>query len=93
MAQQQGLLQPEPAFQMDSSWAPFSMLALIYLCLCVPVCILLHRYLYTHICVGVVSVFALLRVLNLPSSLEFRPSEAQLHDLQMENCICVKSFG
>lgn len=46
VAQQQGLFQAEPGFKMDLKWAPFSVLALSYLCLCVYLCVYLHIYIY-----------------------------------------------
>lgn len=56
-------------------------------CVCVPLCVLLYicMYIYrcTHLCVRVVSVFALLCVLHLSSRLEFSPVGAQFHALQM----------
>lgn len=95
VAQQQGLFQPEPGFKMDLKWAPFSVLALSYLCVCT--CVYTFIYIYiciyirTRLCVCMVGVFVLLCVLNLSCRLEFSPSGAQLHALQMMKPICVKA--
>lgn len=54
--QQQGLFQPELGFHMDLKWVPFSVLALI--CLCVYLCVYLYVlyiciYMHTSLCVHV----------------------------------------
>lgn len=65
---------------------------------CVPVCIPSYIYIYirmyiyirTCLCVCMVGVFVLLCVLNPSCRLEFSPSGAQLHALQMMKPLCVK---
>lgn len=98
VAQQQGLFQPEPGFKMDLKWAPFSVLALSYLRLCVYLSVYLHIYIFIYVCIYIrtclcvcmVGVFVLLCVLNPSCRLEFSPSGAQLHALQMMKPLCVK---